>query len=88
MTLTDVANGVGRVAGHAYRNARRVVVFVIGSTVLLVGVILLVTPGPAFLVIPLGLGILAIEFAWARHWLHRLRDVAANGLRNARPPTD
>jgi uncharacterized protein (TIGR02611 family) len=57
----------------ALRHARRVVIFVIGSTVVLIGVVMLVTPGPALLVIPLGLAILAIEFAWARHLLHRVR---------------
>ena len=68
MTLESISNGAGRVAGRAYRVARRVTVFVIGSTVLLIGIVFLVTPGPAFVVIPAGLGILAIEFAWARRW--------------------
>ena len=49
-------------------------VFVIGATVVLVGVIMLVTPGPAFIVIPTGLAILSIEFAWARHWLRKIRE--------------
>ena len=79
-----IEEGTSR-AGRAYRIARRVVVFVVGSTVLLIGLVLLVTPGPAFLVIPAGLGILAIEFAWARHWLHRVRDMARNGLRRVDP---
>jgi len=58
------------------RHARRVIIVVIGFTVLLVGVALLVLPGPAFLVIPAGLAILAIEFAWARRWLQRLKHLA------------
>ncbi len=58
----------------ALRIAKRIAVAVIGGTVLLVGVIMIVTPGPAFVVIPAGLAILAIEFAWARHWLHRARE--------------
>lgn len=68
-----------------YRFARRVVVAVVGSTVLLVGLVLLVTPGPAFIVIPAGLAILAIEFEWARRWLHRAREMAKNGLRSIDP---
>ena len=56
-----------------YKIARRIVIAIIGSTVLLVGVIMLVTPGPAFVVIPAGLAILGIEFAWARQWLGKLR---------------
>ena len=73
------ANRAGWLAGHTYRIARRVVVFVVGSTVLLIGLVLLVTPGPAFVVIPLGLAILAVEFAWARRWLRRVRDMAKDG---------
>jgi tellurite resistance protein TerC len=58
------------------RQARRVIIAIIGFTVLLVGVALLVLPGPAFLVIPAGLAILAIEFAWARRWLQRIKRLA------------
>jgi hypothetical protein len=50
---------------------RKVVVAVMGGTVLLVGAALLVLPGPAAIVIPIGLVILATEFAWARRVLHR-----------------
>jgi tellurite resistance protein TerC len=58
---------------RGYKLARRIVIGVIGTTVVLVGVIMLVTPGPALVVIPTGLAILALEFAWARHWLNRLK---------------
>jgi tellurite resistance protein TerC len=50
---------------------RKVVVAVIGGTIVLVGVALLVLPGPAAIVIPIGLVILATEFAWARRVLRR-----------------
>lgn len=56
-----------------YKIARRVAVTVVGSTVLAVGVALIVLPGPAIIVIPIGLAILSIEFAWARMWLKKLR---------------
>lgn len=52
---------------------RRTAIFVLGMTVVLVGVVMMVTPGPAFLVIPLGLAILATEFVWARRVLERLK---------------
>ncbi|BBA36653.1 uncharacterized membrane protein STKORF319 [Methylocaldum marinum] len=52
-----------------YKTARRVVIGLAGATVTLIGIALIVLPGPAFLLIPLGLAILGIEFAWARHWL-------------------
>lgn len=56
------------------RKIKRVIVAVVGTTVLLIGIALLVLPGPAFLVIPLGLGILATEFMWARRLLTRVRE--------------
>ena len=58
--------------------ARRVIVSVVGATVLLIGVALLVLPGPAFIVIPIGLAILATEYAWARRWLKKVRQMASN----------
>jgi uncharacterized protein (TIGR02611 family) len=57
---------------------RRVIVSVIGATVLLIGVALLVLPGPAFIVIPVGLAILASEYAWARRWLRKVRRMASD----------
>jgi uncharacterized protein (TIGR02611 family) len=57
-----------------YKWARRIAIAVVGSTVLLVGIAMLVLPGPALLVIPIGLGILGLEFAWARHWLNTIKE--------------
>jgi tellurite resistance protein TerC len=56
------------------KKARRIIIGVIGATILLMGLALLVLPGPAFLVIPVGLGILATEFAWARRLLKKVKD--------------
>jgi uncharacterized protein (TIGR02611 family) len=36
-----------------------------GAVVLLAGLIMLITPGPAFVLIPIGLAMLSMEFAWA-----------------------
>lgn len=55
------------------KRARRVVIFVVGVTVVLIGLALLVLPGPAFVVIPTGLAILASEFVWARRLLRKAR---------------
>jgi hypothetical protein len=44
---------------------RRVIVSVVGATVVLIGIALLVLPGPAFVAIPVGLAILATGYAWA-----------------------
>jgi len=58
------------------RQAWRLVVFVVGTTVLAFGLVLTVTPGPAFVVIPIGLAILATEFMWARRLLKRIKHEA------------
>jgi uncharacterized protein (TIGR02611 family) len=52
---------------------RKTIVGVIGGTVVLIGIALIVLPGPAFIVIPIGLGILASEFVWARRVVQRGR---------------
>jgi uncharacterized protein (TIGR02611 family) len=44
-----------------------------GFTLLLVGIVMLVTPGPGWLVILLGLGLLAAEFVWARRLMDRIK---------------
>lgn len=66
-----------------YKIARRIAIAVVGSTVLLIGIVMIVAPGPAIVVIPIGLAILSIEFAWARYWLRHLRktisDMGSNG---------
>ncbi len=55
------------------RQVRKLIIGAIGSTVVLIGLAMIVLPGPAFVVIPLGLGILAIEFEWARHLLKKVK---------------
>jgi len=52
---------------------RKLIIAIIGGTVLLIGVALIVLPGPAFIVIPIGLAILATEFAWAQRALARAK---------------
>lgn len=56
-----------------YRLARRIAVLAIGGTVLLLGIALLVLPGPGILLAAAGLAILGAEFAWARRWLLSVR---------------
>lgn len=57
------------------RLAKRIVVAVVGGTITLIGIALLILPGPAFIVIPIGLSILATEFVWARKFLRKAREV-------------
>jgi tellurite resistance protein TerC len=50
------------------------IVALVGSTILLLGVVMIITPGPALVFIPLGLATLGLEFAWARVWLRKIRE--------------
>lgn len=68
-------------------------VLVFGGTVLLLGIVMIVAPGPAIVFIPLGLAILSLEFVWARRLKKRalsmLRDAAHRaGLKKDSHPSD
>ena len=65
-----------------YKLAKRIVIGVVGGSVLVVGVLMIVLPGPAFVVIPVGLGILGLEFAWARSWLRKAKTQAETMARS------
>ncbi len=58
------------------KQAVRLIKIVVGGTILLIGVVLIFLPGPAVVVIPIGLGILATEFVWARKLLKKMKDNA------------
>ena len=55
----------------------RVLIGVVGGAVVIVGAVLLPLPGPGWLIIFLGLGILATEFQWARRLLTTCRRFVA-----------
>ena len=60
------------------KQAKRVIKVVIGFTVLLFGLIMLVTPGPGIVTIILGLAILGTEFVWAKKLMKRFEKEAVN----------
>ena len=64
---------MSQVLSDTYKHARRVVIAIVGGSVVVVGILMIVLPGPAILVIPAGLAILGIEFAFARRWLRKLK---------------
>jgi len=65
---------------------RRIAIAVGGGSVLAVGLAMTVLPGPAILVVPAGLAILATEFPWARRLLDRVRTAARRPGRTASDP--
>jgi uncharacterized protein (TIGR02611 family) len=70
---SDDRNGWNGVVPSALRQVWRLIILVVGCTVVAVGVAMVVLPGPAVLVIPAGLAILATEFLWARRLLERVK---------------
>jgi tellurite resistance protein TerC len=56
------------------KQAKRLIVIVIGFSTLAVGIAMIVLPGPAVVVIPIGLALLATEFVWARKLLDSVKE--------------
>ena len=61
---------------------------VVGGVVLLAGLVLIPLPGPGLLVVPVGLAILALEFAWARRWLAAVRERSRTAWRQQQRTRD
>ena len=59
---------------HSFQQAKRYIKMLIGFTLLALGIVMIVTPGPGWLTIMLALGILAAEFVWAQRLLDRLKE--------------
>ncbi|MBL0063066.1 MAG: PGPGW domain-containing protein [bacterium] len=58
----------------AFAAALKLVRTILGFSVLALGVLMIVLPGPAVVVIPIGLAILASEYAWARRYLNKFKE--------------
>jgi uncharacterized protein (TIGR02611 family) len=75
---------MNEVFSYTLKKVKRLIVGVIGFTILLIGIALLVLPGPAFIVIPIGLGLLATEFVWARRLLKKVKMQIEKAAKNAK----
>ncbi len=71
-------------ATRLVRLARRAVILVIGGTVVLLGIVMVLTPGPGLLVILGGLAILGTEFLWARRLMKNIKERATQAVNKAR----
>jgi hypothetical protein len=80
---------VGDVWGRAPRHLRRTIVAVLGGTIVLLGLALVVLPGPFTLpLLVLGFAILGTEFAWAARALERVKDGMERGVAVAKGAVD
>jgi tellurite resistance protein TerC len=75
---------VERALRWTYTTGRKLVVAVVGTSLILIGVAMIVLPGPAIIVVPLGLGVLGLEFTWARRFLRTLKERARATLERTR----
>ena len=64
------------------KQAKRLITVVVGFTIVLIGIIMLVTPGPGLAAIVMGLALLGTEFLWARRLMKRFNH-HANNIKNS-----
>ena len=83
-TLLMVAQEAEASIRASWRQVRKLVVLVTGAAVVLAGIALLFLPGPAVVVIPLGLALLGTEFVWARRLLHTMHKQLNTTVRRVR----
>lgn len=55
------------------KQVRRIFLVLAGFTLLALGIVMIFTPGPGTPVILMGLGLLAVEFVWARRLMERIK---------------
>jgi len=78
--VSPLADDLKSFIGWTYEGVWRLFVVLMGLTVLLTGIIMIILPGPAIIVIPAGLAILATEFAWARWLLKKFKKTSSKLL--------
>lgn len=74
---------LGRSSNVIVRQAYRMIVLVVGVTIVAAGIAMFVLPGPGILVLIAGLAVLATEFVWARLLLQRAKEYAAKAKEKA-----
>ena len=89
---SEVSADMGDLAVFGWRHLRRSIILVIGVGVVLFGILAAALPFvPGFLIVPLGLAILATEFVWARWLLKRAKRAArdfGNSITGRTSPPD
>ena len=71
---SPLANDVETLSRVTLGAAHKIIALVVGSTVLILGIVAFVIPGPTLVMIPISLLVLAAEFVWARRLVTRLRE--------------
>lgn len=71
-----------------YKVLRKIVIGIVGVSVVILGFILIPLPGPGLLVIVAGLAILSLEFEWADRQLKKIKEKLETVSKKIRPPKD
>ena len=56
------------------KKVKKLIIAVIGFTILIIGFVVIFLPGPAIIIIPVGLAVLATEFVWAQRLLDKFKE--------------
>lgn len=64
------------------KQLKRIFIGLVGGTVVLIGLVMIVLPGPAIIIIPLGFSILATEFLWAKRLSNKLQEKVSKVKKN------
>ncbi len=65
------------------RPAKKAIITVVGVCITLLGLVMFVLPGPGFLLVVVGLGILALEYPGARKWLRKFQSILSASAKKA-----
>jgi tellurite resistance protein TerC len=64
--------------------AKKFFITVLGGAMVLIGIAMIFLPGPAFVMIPAGLAILATQYQWARRWLNKVKQYGKKVIKRRR----
>jgi len=57
------------------RKIKKIIISIVGGILLIIGIIMIIVPGPAYLIIPAGLGILGTEYQWAKQMHEKVKKI-------------
>ncbi|MCI5073243.1 PGPGW domain-containing protein [bacterium] len=56
-----------------FKHLKKLLIFIVGLTIIIIGIALLVLPGPGIVTIAVGLGVLSLEFVWAKRLFEKAK---------------
>jgi hypothetical protein len=74
----------GEIVRFIARSSKRIAVSVLGGALVVLGIVMLVLPGPGILVVVIGFAVLGTEYAWAAAALERTKRTAEAAGRMAK----